>query len=433
MFDSAMRQLRDGLAAARSAVADIDVMAADAATARELVVLGERLERLGRGMKLSATARVAEVGAWNGDGDRTVADWLARTTGTSKQEAERAVTTGKQLAALPDTSKALAEGRVSARQAEAIAGAAAADPSAERGLLAEAGRMGLRDLQSRCRDTRAKADPDPHATSARIHAQRSYRTWTDAEGVGHLHASGPAATIARVDAAIRHRADRIFRDAHRAGRREPSEAYAFDALEQAVVRDGDGTVVPRGADAKVIVRIDEPALARGHAIDGEVCEIAGVGPIPVSVAREWMDNAFVAAVLTRGTEITKVVHLGRRFTSEQRTVLQWQDATCARRSCGRSLGLEYDHLEDWARTRTTRTTSAKRWCRACHRLKSAGWTVGPPDANGKHDLLPPAGSGRTIGDDERDVDEQLADAVARARRVREAGELVGAAPLFDSG
>ena len=70
--------------------------------------------------------------------------------------------------------------------------------------------------------------------------------------------------------------------------------------------------------------------------------------MPVATVREWMDDAFVAAVLTKGEDVQKVVHLGRRFTANQRTALQWQDPICARKGCANRLGLEYDHFEDWA-------------------------------------------------------------------------------------
>ena len=50
---------------------------------------------------------------------------------------------------------------------------------------------------------------DPEAAARRAHAKRSCRTWTDADGVtGHLHLSGPVRRMARVDNAIRHRADK---------------------------------------------------------------------------------------------------------------------------------------------------------------------------------------------------------------------------------
>ena len=105
-----------------------------------------------------------------------------------------------------------------------------------------------------------------------------------------------------------------------------------------------------------------------------------------------MDNAFLAAVVTKGTEITKVTHLGRRFTSEQRTALQWRDPVCARKGCDNRLGLQYDHFEDWAHTHTTRVGAAKRFCTPCHRLKTIGWHVSAPDTNGKCTFTPPLAS-----------------------------------------
>lgn len=137
------------------------------------------------------------------------------------------------------------------------------------------------------------------------------------------------------------------------------------------------------------MRIDHSALVRGRAEPGEVCEIAGVGPIPVATVWEWMPDAFVAAILAKGTEIAKVVHLGRRFTAEQRTALQWQDPVCARRGCHNRLGLQYDHFDPWADTHQTCTTSAKRFCDPCHRLKTTGWHVSTPGPDGQCDFTPP--------------------------------------------
>ena len=375
----------------RGLVAGLDANGLDAAGARELVALGERVERLGRSLTMLGAARVVATQAWTSEGDRSPEDWMARTTGSTRQKAKRTVETGKQLEDLPATAEALRDGKVSAAQAEAIAGAAAANPAAEEGLLAGAKQESLRETQDACRKAKAQADPDPEATARRIHARRSYRSWTDPDGVGHLHLSGPAATIKRIDNAVRHRADRIFRQARRDGRREPAEAYAFDATEELVTRTGneDGKPVPRGSDAKIIVRVDHAALLRGRTVGGEVCEIAGVGPVPVSLVKEWMNDAFVAAIFTKGTEITKVVHLGRRFTAEQRTALQWQDPTCARLGCANTLRLENDHLEDWAHTHTTRVEAGKRFCPACHRLKTIGWHVRPVGSDNKFEFLAP--------------------------------------------
>ncbi len=373
-----------------AAYASVDLDAMLPISHRRLVTICERIERATRTMKTMAAAKVAESAVWRGEGDRSAEDWLARTTGTTRAEAAKELQCGRDLQLVPEVAKAATAGELSVKQTEAIAGAAAVDPRAAGRLLESAGKKGLRELQDECRATRTNADPDPKATRARIHAKRSYRTWTDPDGTGHVHLSGPSDVIARIDNAVRHRCDRLFRDARKEGRREPNDAYAFDAaVELLTSAPTDAKPVPQGADAKVIVRVDLPALIRGRPVDGEVCEIAGCGPIPVSVVKEWMHDAFLAAVVTKGTEIGKVIHLGRKFKSQQKTVLQWQDPICARKGCSNRLGLEYDHFEDWALTHTTRTTAAKRFCHSCHELKTAGWMVSEPDADGQCAFTPP--------------------------------------------
>jgi len=411
-----VRRLRGAAEALAAAVAEIDLGSMLPAAHQELVALGERIERTGRTVKSMAAARVAESALWRGDGDRTPEDWLARTTGTTRAEAAKELQCGRDLQLVPEVAKAATAGDLSVKQTEAIAGAAAVDPSAAGRLLESANGKGLRELQDECRATRTKADPDPEATRARIHGKRSYRTWTDGDGTGHLHLSGPSDVIARMDNAVRHRCDRLFRDARKDGRREPTDAYAFDAAAELLTNGGDSKPVPAGADAKIIVRVDLETLLRGRALDSETCEIAGLGPIPVSVVQEWMDNAFLAAIVTKGTEITKVVHLGRRFTSEQRTALQWRDPLCARKGCDNRLGLQYDHFEDWAHTHTTRLEAARRFCAPCHRLKTLGWNVSEPDADGQCTFTappvgdPPMDDGTLLG--------QLADATQAALRAR---------------
>jgi hypothetical protein len=99
--------------------------------------------------------------------------------------------------------------------------------------------------------------------------------------------------------------DRLFNQARTEGRREPIGAYAADALVDAVCpkpggdESGDNPPPSRGG-AKVIARVDLPALLRGHPVEGETCEIAGFGPVAVSAVRDLLDAAdpFLAAVVT---------------------------------------------------------------------------------------------------------------------------------------
>ncbi len=384
--ETAIIGLRAQLSAAVSAL-DLDSCLPSAA--ERLVHEGEQIERLGRAIKTLAATKVVESGAWEGRGTRSPEDWLASTTGTSKGDAADTLSTGRRLKHLPATEAAVRKGKLSERQAKAVADAATADPGAERRLLDTAERGSLGELQNEARRTKAAADHDPEATRKRIHAQRSCRHWVDGDGVGHLHASGTPDSIARMAARIAHRASAIFDAARRADKRESVEAYAFDALAELLAQDGAGARLPAGGDAKILVRVDYPALLRGRAIEGETCEIAGIGPVAVSVVREWMNDAFIAALLTKGEDILKVVHLGRRFTATQKTALQWLDPECCVQGCTNTLRLEYDHDTGWAATRTTTVDDADRVCHVHHERKTAGWYLAAADPRGKRPLLPP--------------------------------------------
>lgn len=121
---------------------------------------------------------------------------------------------------------------------------------------------------------------------------------------------------------------------------------------------------------KLIVRIDHTALLRGHTIPGEVCEIAGIGPIPVTTARELARDAFLTAVVTDGIDIQRVVHLGRAATAHQRTALQARGMTCAVPGCGTTTRLEIDHVDGWAITRRTHIDQLDWLCHFHHGQKT---------------------------------------------------------------
>jgi hypothetical protein len=72
-------------------------------------------------------------------------------------------------------------------------------------------------------------------------------------------------------------------------------AYLADAL---VAMAEHSQKVPEdalrpGPGAVVHVRVDHAALKRGHVVAGELCEVPGVGPIPVAAARSFAADAFL--------------------------------------------------------------------------------------------------------------------------------------------
>ena len=149
---------------------------------------------------------------------------------------------------------------------------------------------------------------------------------------------------------------------------------------------------PGGRTHKVIVRVDLGALLRGLPIEGEVCEIAGFGPVAVSAVRDMIDtdDPFLTAVVTQGEKLVGVAHLGRRPNALQQTALQWLYPSCANEACSAQARLDYDHRVDWARTHFTVLDLLDRLCAHCHALKTGqNWSL--VEGRGKRALVPTGG------------------------------------------
>ena len=183
----------------------------------------------GRGKMLLAR-RVAQTHQPGRPAAGPAAEELARKAGTSAGAAKEAMDTSTRLPAQPAVDKALRRGELSPAQAGLISAAAAANPAEERRLTELAPRVSLVELREECARVRAAADPDPEATSRRLHAGRRLRRWTDSEGFWNLHANGTPQAGAVFNTVLDPIIDRMFKAARAQGRREHPDAYAFDAL-----------------------------------------------------------------------------------------------------------------------------------------------------------------------------------------------------------
>lgn len=145
-----------------------------------------------------------------------------------------------------------------------------------------------------------------------------------------------------------------------------------------------------GSPTQVLIRIDYDSLVRGHPLEGELCEMIGHGPLPVSVVEEILADAnpAVAAVLTRHERLLGVYHFRRRPTAHQKTALNFLYPTCAARGCNARIGLQSDHRFDWANTHYTLLDGLDRLCPHHHGLKTRkGW--GLVEGTGKRAFVPP--------------------------------------------
>lgn len=350
------------------------------------------IESMAAHAKSLAAARVAETELWRRSGARSPEEDLARRTGSSVTKAKEQLETARRVREQPAVDAAARAGTLSPEQTAAISDAVAADPGAESRLVDGAGRQCLRELRDECGRVKAAAT-DPEARQRRLHRERRCRTYTDSDGAWNLHLRSTPDVGAALSARIQAEQDRIFTAARGDGDREPAEAYAHDALVALVLRDGGETVEPArvaARNAKVVVRVDWDALVRGFPAGGEVCEVVGVGPVPVSTVEAILatGDAFLAAVVTRGGEVSGVVHLGRKPTERQVTALQWRDPVCEVAGCGQQRWFEIDHRWDWAESKVTLLELLDRLCRHHHALKTRrGWAL--VHGRGKRAMVPP--------------------------------------------
>jgi hypothetical protein len=388
MFPSVV-ELRTSL---HEVVAGLEPATLRADDALALLADFDHIEKMAAAAKLLVSRRIAETDAWKSKGDRSAAHFLARSTGTSIGQAVTTLETARRLDRLPATEAALRSGELSSTQANEIASVAAASPEVEHDLLAVAAQEGLAGLRRRCRELRQKAtnETDDRARHEAIRRSRYLRSWTDADGAFRLDVRTTPDDGARLLAGLATHRETVFACARAEGRREAFDAYSVDALvgmaEASLERTGGKTA--RGTRAKIIVRIDHAALLRGYAVEGEVCEIAGIGPVPVAAIQDLMGDALFAVVVTKGKDVVNVAHLGRQVTAHQRTALEWSNPTCSVLGCPATDLLEIDHRTGWAVTRKTELTDLDRLCHYHHGKKtSEGWQLEP--GKGKRRFLPP--------------------------------------------
>jgi hypothetical protein len=418
VFDGVqLRQVRDLQAALRLQLGRLlpgDVALTDAPAMWQAY---DAIERLAAAAKTLLAARVEESGVAQRVGDRGTVEYLARKSGSTLGAARASLDASKKVAELPHTTAALRRGELSRPQAEEIANAAAANPGAEQSLLHKAASSSLSELREACARTRAQADPDPEATHRRIRRERRLRRWTDGEGAWNLAARGTPDAGSRFNAALDPIIDELFHAARRQGRHESREAYAFDALVELARRyqtesdvaisahAGESGIGPRSVERDdasaprrrsvdpthlALLRVDFEALVRGHTDAGELCEIAGVGPIPIDAARRLLGESILKLVITNGVAVANVTHLGRGPTMAQRVALLWSSPACTVLGCPRlhGQGIQHDHRTPWTQVHDTTLDNIDRLCGHHHDLKTRrGWAL--VAGTGRRPMVPP--------------------------------------------
>ena len=370
MFD----ELKTAVTNLREIASRIDVDVIDGKSAAELVRISEDARRVIEGLRTSAIGRVGTTEAWRVGGSKNSAEWVALHTGTPIYEAPAVVILADQLRHLPQTVEAMSAGKISTAQAVEVARGATAEPHSEERLLNLAKSSTVRTLRDEASRVIAAAT-DEVERHKRIHKNRSLKSWIDPDGAFHLKALMTVANGALVMAALTPFQDEIFKQARQSGEYATPEAYASDALvalceAKTASVQGLSAAKPARTNAVMNIRIDIDALKRGHTEHGEVCEIAGVGPIPVATATAYLGEAFLKLLVMDGTDIRTIAHMGRAIPAKLRTGLEERDRVCQVPRCDMSIGLEIDHIIPFAEGGPTTFENLVRLCKRHHLQKT---------------------------------------------------------------
>jgi hypothetical protein len=341
------------------------------------------LEKVSAAARVRAAARVGAAGLHRERGFADVADWLARAVGSSSGSAKAALDTVAALERQPEVGEALQRGEVSMAQVQELVRTEAVCPGAAIGLLGVARQRGLKSLKDEARLRRARSIC-PGELHCRQQEAQEFRHWRTSLGsVGFAGELPPEVGIPFVNR-LEAETDRLWQEARGAARAAAEQespggvkgprraALAADAFVRLVETGGKG----KAQRADLVIVCDLEAYRRGHAAEGEQCHIVGGGPVPVSVARRLGHDAFLKAVLYRGTKIDTIAHFGRRVPAVLRTALELGPAPafdglrCSVPSCERCFHLQKDHVDPIANGGKTALANYQPLCFVHHQMKT---------------------------------------------------------------
>jgi hypothetical protein len=136
------------------------------------------------------------------------------------------------------------------------------------------------------------------------------------------------------------------------------------------------------------VNVDAEKLVDGDETEG-VCEIKGVGPVPVATARELMGDALLTILVKKGVDVTSIAHDGSKTlpASVRRAVLA-RDPECVVDIC--SAPTSDVHHRKWRSDGGEHSVhNCHGLCKWCHYLVHYhGYTL-EPNGDGTYHLRAP--------------------------------------------
>ena len=332
--------------------------------------LEERLGLVGVCENRMAAVRVETVAALaRRDGEAKAADAVRTRTRQSRYGAKRDVKLAAQLAEVPKTAGALAEGSITPQHARMIAEAAEQAPPAapidEAELLAAAEREPADIFGNTVRGhVNARIGDDLAERRKRQRAQRRLSFKQQPDGMFELFGRFDPVTGSRIETALSAKASSLWRSEDPKNRPTPQQRMA-DALELLVTTSGgagDGNVKSTAQGVDLLVIADYDTIA-GRLRDARL--IDGTPLTPEELVRLACDANILPALFDRKGEPLWLGRGKRHATARQRAVLAERDKGCV--GCGASANwCQAHHIVHWEHGGTTDLDNLCLLCSHCH-------------------------------------------------------------------
>ena len=376
VVDDSVQLIKKGLEIFQRGFSSFDASSIKGSDTGVLLELLAKADRSINALKYTVALCAEECGAHEQEGHRHSGSWVSSKTGDPTGKSISGMDAARKASKHPDLDEAFRNGDLSIERLRVINKVADVSPEDASELLEKSEELTFTEFKDHCEKVRVAAlsAEEQQARHDRMKLERYFRTWIDDEGAGRFEGMLPPEEFATLVGAVGHYKDKVFEEARRAGLKEPQQAYAADALvmiaEKAMSGDGHKKSEPiwRGI-------VSLPSLKKGHVDPGEVCEIPGIGQVPVSVAREQMlGDAIVELVISDGIDVSTIVTNSRYIKKALRSALEVRDGMkCCVPGCGQRALLEYDHyVTDFAKGGLTEEKNLLTLCRWHHRLRTLG-------------------------------------------------------------
>jgi hypothetical protein len=384
-MDGTTEILRDALSLAQRSLRALPALlrdgGTDVAAVTELVGLFDAVVRVGTAGWTLAAHRAEQLEAHEISGHRNVTDWLAQTSGTSFAQAKGVLALVDDLGHSLVASEAFAGGELSLAQALVVGDAVSVNPDCGDELLDVVRSGSHRELCQRAARVKQVArhrDEERQRRSRAFHRRSLRFSQLDEGGVRvQIHLTEEA--WGRCLPVLDQRADVLFRRGRSAKVHATRDQYLADALVDllsgAAAEEDGGRSTRTGVTC--VVRINAETLRRGTLERGEVCEIAGVGPVSVETVRDLLGEAALRFLVMDGSDVATITSATRDAPARVEAALFERDLVCVVPGCDVSIGLQTHHWrKDFSLKGPTELDNLCRICAIHHGLiTNGGWLL----------------------------------------------------------